>query len=939
MRKDTLILHSYRYRASFLTTFYGLTHLVPLHATSKAKTYSAYVIRTISSWQAHSRPNIDQAARFWANRHTAEKSTSGFIAELVALSGADQHSTIETQLRVLRQWLIVTLYYADVSGDISVADVCKAMTQFAAYACQQAVNAAAGPLTERFGIPLDASGKAQDLIIMAMGKGGSDELNVSSDLDIVFLHRDNPYPAGETSKGFSSSEVLERIARKTSLILNDTTSDGFVFRIDTRLRPFGDEGPLVCSIPMLEKYLLVNGREWERFAWLKANCVASTHYGLQQDRSSDLQDLERLLTPFVYRRYLDFQAVDSLRDLHQKIRDQANTKQGTDQGVDVKLGRGGIREIEFIAQLLQIIRGGKEAGLRCRSTVESLERLASLGVMPIITSKKLIAGYWFLRRVEHMLQYVNDQQTHWLDEGAHELVADMLKMPIAQFNDTLKKHLEFVSATFDSVLGQAPQAEPAQRPTSAVPESTVTNPNYKAIAEHIASFKKSRRYTQASNSTTLLFDDLLPAAHSSASIEGAIAFINLIETLGGRPGYLTLLARFTEVRQRLIRLLGKAKWAADYLRTHPIVLDELLGEAWLESVNYADWFTQTQTSLQALDLERQLDVIREAHHAQVFRLLAQDIEGRLETETLSDHLSSLADKVVQLTLGMAWQQLQQSSSTRFLRKAEPDFAVIAYGKLGGKELGYASDLDLVYVFDYAETEQDQAADTYAVLAQKLSAYLSLTTSAGQLFDVDTRLRPDGASGLLAVSLQAFEKYQTQSAWVWEHQALTRARCMSDHPKLLEGFEQLRRKILSAKRLLPQLALEIKTMRQKMHDGHPNKSELFDLKHDKGGMVDIEFIVQFLVLAYSSTHPSLLDNLGNIALLKRASEAGLVDSALADKVSNAYRFFRQRQHAIRLNDNAHAACRVAPETVTAAAAAVTALWRATIEDTSSISARE
>jgi [glutamine synthetase] adenylyltransferase / [glutamine synthetase]-adenylyl-L-tyrosine phosphorylase len=846
------------------------------------------------------------------------------LQPLQTLGAASPPVSALVRLRMCRKWLMLALFYNDVSGKADVERVCSMMSEFAQWACQQALAAVSPEITERFGVPIDENGTPQDLYIIAMGKAGANELNVSSDLDIVFLHRSNPYPLGETSKGFASSEVLEKIARQASKLLNESTEHGFVFRIDTRLRPFGESGPLICSLTMLENYLVTNGREWERLAWLKAKCIAHTEFANQCERAQDLNTLTSLLTPFIYRRYLDFQAIDALRDLHAKIRIQANTKL-RNNGYDVKLGRGGIREIEFIAQLFQVIRGGREPELRNPATVTTLQQLAAKKILTSEQVNLLIDAYWFWRRTEHMLQYREDQQTHLLEDSAHGHIAQMLNMSVEEFQEKVKRYSSAVANIFDVVMGDRTQ----EQNTTAL--TTIRN---ETLYERIQTLKQSRRYRQATEATTVLIDQLVGIILQSASTTEATAelrLLALIESLIGRPGYLTLLLRFPEVRQRVVRLIGKATWAFDYLNTHPIVLDELLSNEWLSPVNYRIWNEQLSKKLNdnalQTDTERKLDILREAHHAQVFRLLAQDIEGLMTTETLSDHLSLLADHTVALTLDVAWLHIQASTSKRMLRREKPEFAVIAYGKLGGKELGYASDLDLVYIFDKTDDEQDQAEETYAVLAQRLSGFLSMRTSAGQLFDVDTRLRPNGDSGLISVSIEAFEKYQSSAAWTWEHQAISRARFVAGDAHLGAKFEAIRRKVLLATPDAQALKNDVTQMRQKMLDGHPNKTNLFDIKHDRGAMVDIEFMVQYLVLGHAFECEAMLQNAGNIALLKVATKANLIPENFANECANAYRKFRQRQHAIRLNDstNGAAPCRVPKSEFTEERGSVLRLW--------------
>jgi glutamate-ammonia-ligase adenylyltransferase len=406
---------------------------------------------------------------------------------------------------------------------------------------------------------------------------------------------------------------------------------------------------------------------------------------------------------------------------------------------------------------------------------------------------------------------------------------------------------------------------------------------------------------------------------------------DFLEATAGRPAYLRLLDEHPKAFEHLLRIISKAKWAAEYLLMHPVVLDELLDGQLLAPFDSERWGRELREQLAATtmaglpgsdlsevdapDVERQMDAMREAHHAAVFRLLAQDLEGKLTVEALGDQLSALADQVLEITTALVWSQMSRR------HREQPRFAVIAYGKLGGKELGYASDLDLVFLY---EDEHEDALQRYSQLAQRIANWMSTRTAAGQLFDTDLRLRPNGSSGLLVSSVRAFELYEKESAWVWEHQALTRARACAGDARIGHRFESLRREILAQTRDRAKLADDILAMRKKMHDGHPNRSELFDLKHDAGGMVDIEFMVQYLVLAWSAVYSELLDNKGNIELLRRCAAAGLLDRRTAEELGDTYRHYRQLQHALRLNDAEFA--RVPPKVVAAEAQQVREAWR-------------
>lgn len=832
-------------------------------------------------------------------------------------------------LRRARQLLILALMERDVTGAAPLQEVCSAMSAFAAVVTQAALTQAASEMAAQFGPPRDLLGQPQDLLAVAMGKGGADELNVSSDLDLVFVYRDEgecersaaTEPRAAARAPLAASDFMHRVARRTLQLLSDPTADGFVFRVDTRLRPNGDAGPLVVSLAMLEEYFYAQGREWERFAWLKGVIIADSGLAGGAVRQRDEQSLAAIVTPFVFRRYLDFRAFGALRDLHALIRTEVVRRDARDAGsVDVKLGRGGIREIEFAAQLFQVVRGGRDVGLRDRRTLATLPVLAERGLLPDEDAQALAQAYELLRRTEHALQYREDAQTHRLpsDPGERELIASMLGLSAADFEAQLERARGAVQRVFDGLLNAGTEAPPAAGPTPGANAA----PMSEAITNRLDQLRAGARYRAAREETRLSLDTLLARAQAEHCSEAAFArLIDLIETVIGRPAYLALLSQYPQAQARVMRLLDLSRWAAEYLTRHPLVLDELLDGQVLHSVDYGGWERGVRDALALAtlegrpDVERQMDIVREAHHAQVFRLLVQDLEGLHTVERLADLLSELADRILAIGIDSVW------PTVRNRHRETPRFAVIAYGKLGGKELGYASDLDLVFIYD---DEDEGAPEAYAMLSQRLANWLSARTSAGQLFEIDLRLRPNGNAGLLVCSLEGFRQYQRSAAWVWEHQALTRARYAAGDAAIGAAFEAERRAILSRHRDVAPLRDEVISMRQKMHEGHPNRSELFDLKHDEGGMVDIEFIVQFLVLAHGHDCPALLDNVGNIALLGRAGDAGLIDAPLAGRVAAVYRELRQRQHQLRLNDATYA--RMDPTQLVPERQAVRALWQ-------------
>ncbi len=844
-----------------------------------------------------------------------------WAADLALVDAITQPEALAPALRHLRRRVFLHTMARDLAGLAPLAEVGATMSRLADETLRAAVALHATVLAEVHGAPLDPNdGGPQALITVGMGKLGGGELNVSSDIDLVFVYPEE----GETTgaRPLSHRDWFERLGRRVIGALNDNTADGYVFRVDMRLRPYGDSGPLATSLSGLETYLVTQGRAWERYAWLKARAVTG---GRQAD-------LDELVTPFVYRKYLDYDAYEGLRDIHRQIREQGVRRDSTS---NIKLGEGGIREIEFITQAIQIVRGGREPSLRMRGTLPALAMLAERGHLPGNAAVALRDAYIFLRQVEHRLQYRDDQQTHRVPTDAEDRarLADAMNFEsLAAFDTALAGHRALVAVTFAETLGDggsqapAPRSESAglwddPRPTPAalaqLEAAGFAEPA--GVIETLARVRASSRYLQLPANSRQRFDTLVPqllavaAAHPGRAGASLVfeRLLRLLESVARRSAYLALVIEHPPLLPRLANLLGASAWAADYLTRHPLLLDELLdARMLLAEPDWDDWREELKRMLAARpdDAEYQMDVLRHFQHAQTFRLLAQDLGGRLTVERLADHLSALADVVLAATLTACWAHLCGVDAP------PPRFAIVAYGKLGGKELGYASDLDLVFLFDVAtdDPDADELAPRYTRLAQRVNSWLTSTTGAGPLYETDLRLRPDGASGLMVSSLAAFRKYQLGQAWTWEHQAITRARFVAGDADVGAGFEALRCEILCRSTDAARLAGDVVTMRRKMHAGHPNPTALFDVKHDAGGMVDIEFTVQFLVLAHAHRHPALTRNAGNIALLLLAGDLGLVPAPLAATVASAYRDFRRLQHAVRLTGAAHARVEAAPE---------------------------
>jgi len=853
---------------------------------------------------------------------------------------------LASALRVARQLVLERLAVLDIEHNASMQDITLAMSDLAETTLDRALAQVMADQDVRHGAPLNDTGTRIDFWVVGMGKLGARELNVSSDIDLIYVYEEDGHTAGPVA--ISAHEYFSQVARGLYTLIGDTTDDGFVFRVDLALRPNGNSGPPAVSLAMLEEYFQVQGREWERFAWLKSRVVAP----LASVRSGRAIALRTTVTSFVYRRYLDYGVFECLRQLHRKVREEAQRRAAgrPERANDVKLSRGGIREIEFIVQLLLVVRGGQFPEIRTRSTLTALERLVAGGLMKAESAQRLAEAYTFLRRVEHRIQFLDDQQTHLLPTGDVDLtwIARSMGFNGSAAACQLLSHLgetrEFVAMEFDALLheGQAPAASGKAtdcrscRPAPVAVDCEEFFERLPApLAARVRPWTDNPRIQVLRDDSKLRLARLVTRAAQAVSdghctMEAATRFIDWLEPLLRRESYLALLVERPEVQHRLLRLLGLARWPAQFLMRHPGVIDELADERLLHGRFERDVFIAELEARHAAwdrfgqaDEESLLDTLRRAHHAEVFRTLVRDVEGHITVEQVADDLSALADATLQCTLRWAWSHLKQR------HRDAPRFAVIAYGKLGGKELGYGSDLDVVFLFDDSdEADPDKAAEVYTGFVRKLINWLTSRTAAGELFDIDTALRPNGNSGLLVTSLNSYEKYQKgrggNTAWTWEHQAITRARFCAGDETLAPRFEAVRRAVIGAPRDLQALKREVQTMRERVRTAHPVKAGLFDVKHSHGGMMDAEFAVQLLVLAHAAVHPELLDNVGNIALLQRAEACGLLPHGVGSAAADAYRELRRAQHRARLDERP---TQVDPASMADPQNAVQALWNA------------
>ena len=845
----------------------------------------------------------------------------------LAASGISDEASLKSALRMLRKRVMLRLIVRDIGGLADLREVMDNATQLAEVTTAFALEHLTVWLNAQYGRPMgEESGAVQDLIVVGMGKLGGGELNVSSDIDLIFAYPED----GETTgpRHVSNHEYFTVLGKKLITALNENTQDGFVFRVDMRLRPYGDSGPLVASFAMLENYYLTQGREWERYAWIKGRPICGSQY----------QELAAMLRPFVFRKYLDFGAFSSMRELHAQIRREVQRRELDD---NIKLGPGGIREIEFITQVFQLIRGGKEPALQTRSTLEAMDLITQRELMQPRAVDELREAYIFLRNLEHRLQYLEDAQTQTLpgNENDRQLIASA--MHFDNWNDffaALNIHRQKVTRHFEQVFA-APHSQQQSHPLTGLwqgsLDETEATERLEALGykdgngtfQRLTSLRRSNRYKQLPDTSRSRFDALLPplievAAGFPNADETLERILKLLENISRRAAYLALLLEYPQTLNQVARLCSTSPWVSDYLTQHPVLLDELLD---IRTLHAAPDREKSKAELRALldgaegDTERQMDILRHFKQAQIFRLVAQDLAEVLSLERLSDHLSDLADMILDETLRLCWQGL------RVRHREQPRFSIIGYGKLGGKEIGYVSDLDIIFLYD---DDAPEAAEVYAKLGQRMNSWLTSLTPAGMLYDTDLRLRPNGASGLLVSSVEAFTQYQHSQAWVWEHQALTRARFCAGDAEIGARFEQIRHEVLIRERDTAALKKEVLEMRQKMLDAHPNKSGQFDLKHDRGGIIDVEFAVQYLVLAHAHKHSELTRNIGNLALLSLAAELQLIPGEQAGSARDAYRHFRQWQHALRLQSSEYA--RIAPEQAAPFAAGVKALWQTVFE---------
>lgn len=843
-------------------------------------------------------------------RNHKQTYTLDMMQDFISDAKISDELSLKKALRQLRQHVLLRIIYRDLNQLCDLYEVMQTTSELAEITIQTAVNFHSNWLEAVHGKPCGDSGQPQQMIVVGMGKLGGVELNVSSDVDLIFSFE----AVGETSSAsntISNQDFFNKLGKKVISALDDVTEEGFVFRVDMRLRPFGSEGVLVPNCDSLEDYYQSNGREWERYAWIKGRVVAGP-----KDK------LTKLLRPFVFRKYLDFNALTSLRDLKMQIQRDVLQKGLQD---NIKLGRGGIREIEFIAQVFQLIRGGADASLQIKPTLQVLKLLQIKGLLPENTVSELSAAYVFLRNLEHRLMYVDDQQTQDLPKNdlARNRIAKAMQFAdwesfLAQLNLHRKQVQQHFDATFNAEATSTNSIQDLDKSASVYQAlwqqmlepsdalQALSNAGYADADEafqRLKMLRTSSRFKQLPESSRQRFDRLMPLVIEIATQEEnsditLLRAISLLENICRRASYLALLSEYPQALNLVIKLCAASPWLAQYLSAHPILLDELLDSRTLYEVpDFVLLKAELIEKIQHLqgDTEAQMDAMRHFKHATILKFAAQDVAGRLSLEILSDYLSNLADVILQVSLQTIWDSLN------FKHIATPKFAVIGYGKLGSKELGYVSDLDIIFLYS---NDSSEASEIYARFAQRINNWFNSLTNAGLLYETDLQLRPDGNSGLLVSSIEAFKEYQMSKAWVWEHQALTRARLIAGDANIGKAFEQVRIEVLRQQRNIETLKKSVLEMREKMRAIHKPHASQFDIKHDAGGIIDVEFLVQFLVLGHANKHHQLTENIGNIGLLRLLASINIIDAQAAENVVIAYREYRKIQHALKLQGLTH-----------------------------------
>jgi glutamate-ammonia-ligase adenylyltransferase len=879
---------------------------------------------------------LDLAASGELERGFAPGELRGQIAAQVQLATSDDE--LGRNLRRQRTRQQVRIIWRDLTRQADLVETCRDLSDMADGSIDLAYRWLYDRHCQQFGRPTGRrSDEPQQMVILGMGKLGALELNLSSDIDLIFA-----YPEGGETQGvkrpLDNQEFFIRLGQRLIKALDPVTVDGFVFRVDMRLRPYGSSGALVLSFNALEQYYQDQGRDWERYAMIKARVV-----GGDQAKGEELLEM---LRPFVYRRYLDFSAIEALRTMKQLIQQEVRRK---GMAANIKLGSGGIREVEFIAQAFQLIHGGRDLSLQQRSLLKVLRTLEGQGYLPTAVIDELREGYEFLRYTEHAIQAIADRQTQMLPEDDRDQARIALIMGFADWSSFHEKlmywrgrvdwHFRQVIADPDEEEGQQdsgeeivggewlPLWEESQNEESAclqLQEGGFADAQ-KAL-KHLSNLRNSSQLRSMQRLGRERLDAFIPRLLAQAVEHDNPDLVlervlPLVEAVARRSAYLVLLTENPGALRRLLTLCAASPWIAEQIARFPLLLDELLNEGRLfnppQALELGAELRERLTRIPEDDLEQQMEALRHFKLAHRLRVAASEITGSLPLMKVSDYLTWLAEAILEQVLALAWRHtVARHGSPRRPdgTLCDPGFVIVGYGKVGGIELGHGSDLDLVFIHDgdpQAETDGAKPIDGaqfFTRLGQRIIHLITTQTNSGQLYEVDMRLRPSGASGLLVSSLGAFARYQENEAWTWEHQALVRARVLVGSADVGKKFEAVRATVLGRERDLATLRQEVSEMRAKMRDNLGTKgttagkganafeaTSSFDLKQDAGGIVDIEFMVQYAALAWSREHPALLRYTDNIRILEGLEEAGLIPAADASLLREVYKAYRSAAH--------------------------------------------
>ncbi|MGU3347805.1 bifunctional [glutamate--ammonia ligase]-adenylyl-L-tyrosine phosphorylase/[glutamate--ammonia-ligase] adenylyltransferase [Pseudomonas monsensis] len=861
-----------------------------------------------------------------------------------ALSEAQSEDELGRVLRRQRARHQVRIIWRDLNRQADLVQTCRDLSDMADATIDQAYQWLYSRHCQQFGTPTGRrSGLPQQMVILGMGKLGAVELNLSSDIDLIFAYPEGGETVG-VKRALDNQEFFIRLGQRLIKALDPMTVDGFVFRVDMRLRPYGSSGALVLSFNALEQYYQDQGRDWERYAMIKARVVAG-------DQVAGAQLLD-MLRPFVYRRYLDFSAIEALRTMKQLIQQEVRRKGMAD---NIKLGSGGIREVEFIAQAFQLIHGGRDLSLQQRPLLKVLSTLEGQGYLPPAVISELREGYEFLRYTEHAIQAIADRQTQMLPDGAQDQARIAFMLGFADWEAFHEKlmfwrgrvawHFAQVIADPDEEEGAScevvvggewlPLWEEAQDEEAAcrqLEEGGFADAT-KAL-KALASLRSSPQLRAMQRLGRERLDAFIPRLLAQAVEHDNPDLVlervlPLVEAVARRSAYLVLLTENPGALRRLLTLCAASPWIAEQITRFPLLLDELLNEGRLFkpplAPELAAELRERLTRIPEDDLEQQMEALRHFKLAHRLRVAASEIAGSLPLMKVSDYLTWLAEAILEQVLALAWRQTVAKYGTPLRTDGtlcDPGFIIVGYGKVGGLELGHGSDLDLVFIHDgdpQAETDGPKPIDGaqfFTRLGQRIIHLLTAQTNSGQLYEVDMRLRPSGASGLLVSSLGAFERYQENEAWTWEHQALVRARVLVGSQDVGQAFEKVRAQVLGKARDLAKLQQEVSEMRAKMRDNLGSKGTAagtaanafeatapFDLKQDAGGIVDIEFMVQYAALAWSHNHPPLLRWTDNIRILEELEHEGLMPAEDASLLREAYKAYRSGAHRQALQKDA------------------------------------